>query len=111
MGRSLSDYTILSKIGEGTFGKVYKATSKSDGRGNTNSTITIPQSKYSLISVVALKKIRVSTMNGAHRLPITGMHELRALRELRHENIVELTDFIYDADEGGTQRKPLMLLS
>lgn len=63
------DHQILSKIGKGTYGVVFKATSK-----KTN-------------ELVALKKIRLSMIEG---VPTTIIREIAILKELKHENIVRL---------------------
>ncbi|NXG65041.1 CDK3 kinase, partial [Hemiprocne comata] len=65
----------VKKIGEGTYGKVYKACNKNTGQ------------------LVALKKICWhSEMNGA---PSTALREISLLRELKHPNIVRLLDVIH----------------
>ena len=68
--RSMRDkYEKLEKIGEGTYGYVYKA------RDSTNS------------EIVALKKIKLE--NEDEGVPSTAMREISILKELQHPNIVE----------------------
>ena len=68
--RSMRDkYEKLEKIGEGTYGYVYKA------RDSTSS------------QIVALKKIKLE--NEDEGVPSTAMREISILKELQHPNIVE----------------------
>ncbi|KAH8021518.1 hypothetical protein HPB51_015914 [Rhipicephalus microplus] len=70
----MKDYVIMEKIGEGTYGVVYKAKCKATNK------------------IVAIKKIRVE--NGDEGVPATTIREVALLRELKHENIVRLIDVI-----------------
>ena len=63
-------YTVLEKIGEGTYGVVYKA---EDNMHNKR--------------LVALKKIRLESEEEG--IPSTAIREVSILRELKHENIVQ----------------------
>ena len=65
----------LEKLGEGTYGIVYKA---KDLQKNT---------------IVALKKIRLE--NEDEGMPSTAMREIAILKELNHPSIVSLMDVIY----------------
>uniref|UniRef100_A0A1I8BAW6 Protein kinase domain-containing protein n=1 Tax=Meloidogyne hapla TaxID=6305 RepID=A0A1I8BAW6_MELHA len=73
-GRSLDDFTKIDKIGEGTYGVVYKGIEKKTG-------------KY-----VAMKKIRLESEDEG--VPSTAIREISMLRELRNPNIVTLEDVI-----------------
>jgi serine/threonine protein kinase len=64
-----SAYQKIEKIGEGTYGVVYKARDRNNGK------------------IVALKKIRLE--NEEEGVPSTAIREISVLKELRHENIVE----------------------
>ena len=68
-------YERLEKLGEGTYGIVYKARDTSTGE------------------IVALKKIRLE--NEEEGMPSTAMREISILKELNHVNIVSLKDVIY----------------
>mmetsp|Transcript_16792 Transcript_16792/g.23360 ORF Transcript_16792/g.23360 Transcript_16792/m.23360 type:complete len:304 (-) Transcript_16792:74-985(-) len=73
---SLSQYNKLSKLGEGTYGKVYKAQDKV-----TN-------------EFVALKKMVLDTEEEG--IPSTAIREISLLKELSdHTNIVKLKDVLY----------------
>lgn len=63
-------YTVIEKIGEGTYGVVYKA---EDNLHNKR--------------LVALKKIRLESEEEG--IPSTAIREVSILRELKHENIVQ----------------------
>jgi len=73
---ALSMYRKEVKVGEGTYGKVYKAVHKETG------------------AVVALKKIRLETEDEG--VPPTAIREIAALKELsNHDNIVRLHEVIH----------------
>lgn len=65
---SIEDYVKLEKIGEGTYGVVYKARNKKTGK------------------FAALKKIRLESEEEG--VPSTAIREISLLKELRHPNIV-----------------------
>ncbi|KAI5124817.1 hypothetical protein M0805_005447 [Coniferiporia weirii] len=67
-------YAIVSQVGEGTFGKVYKAR-------NTVSGVH-----------VALKRIRMEAERDG--FPVTAMREIKLLQSLRHANIVQLMEMM-----------------
>ncbi|KAI6192462.1 Kinase domain protein [Aphelenchoides fujianensis] len=70
----ITDFLKLDKIGEGTYGVVYKGRNK-----KTN-------------EMVALKKIRLE--HEEEGVPSTAIREISMLLELRHPNIVDLQDVI-----------------
>ncbi|KAJ1933958.1 Cyclin-dependent kinase catalytic subunit [Linderina macrospora] len=69
-------YYKLDKVGEGTYGVVYKARDR-----KTN-------------QIVAMKKIRLE--GDDEGVPSTAIREISLLKELQHENIVRLLDIVYD---------------
>ncbi|RKP10988.1 kinase-like domain-containing protein [Thamnocephalis sphaerospora] len=69
-------YQKLEKVGEGTYGVVYKAKERATGR------------------TVALKKIRLDSEDEG--VPSTAMREISLLKELKHTNVVELLDIIHN---------------
>lgn len=73
-GFALSDYVKIEKIGEGTYGVVYKGKNKITNQ------------------LVALKKIRLE--NDEEGVPSTAIREISLLRELQHPNIVSLQDVL-----------------
>ncbi|XP_064077104.1 uncharacterized protein LOC135194850 [Macrobrachium nipponense] len=72
---SVNDYEKIEKIGEGTYGVVYKAQDRITRR------------------IVALKKIRLE--NEVDGVPSTALREITLLKELDHENIVRLVDVVH----------------
>eukprot|EP00756_Hemistasia_phaeocysticola_P019636 Hpha_TRINITY_DN15675_c0_g2::TRINITY_DN15675_c0_g2_i1::g.98772::m.98772 len=68
-------YTKLDKIGEGSYGVVYKAKDKTSG------------------DLVALKRIRLDSEDEG--LPCTAIREISLLKELKHRNIVRLLDVVH----------------
>ena len=71
---SLENYEKQKKLGEGTYGVVYKAVDKRTGEA------------------VALKKIRLDQEEEG--IPPTSLREISLLKELHHQNVVELKDVI-----------------
>ncbi|KAK0626687.1 kinase-like domain-containing protein [Immersiella caudata] len=68
----ITDYEILNKLGEGTFGEVHRARSKRTG------------------GMVALKKIIMH--NEKDGFPITALREIKLLKLLSHKNVLRLED-------------------
>ena len=71
--RSVSEYEKLCKLGQGTYGTVYKARDKLSGQ------------------IVALKKIK-SLSNSKHGFPRTSLREIHLLNQLSHPNLIQLLD-------------------
>ncbi|OMJ09278.1 Cell division control protein 2-like protein [Smittium culicis] len=66
----------MDKIGEGTYGVVYKAIDKKTGE------------------TVAMKKIRLEGDDDG--VPSTAIREISILKELQHTNIVRLLDIVHN---------------
>ncbi|XP_060567332.1 cyclin-dependent kinase 2-like [Ruditapes philippinarum] len=71
----MENFQKIEKIGEGTYGVVYKARDKLSGR------------------LVALKKIRLDA--DSEGVPSTAIREISLLKELDHVNIVRLLDVVH----------------
>mmetsp|Transcript_59812 Transcript_59812/g.133259 ORF Transcript_59812/g.133259 Transcript_59812/m.133259 type:complete len:310 (-) Transcript_59812:619-1548(-) len=71
----MEKYQKIEKIGEGTYGVVYKAKNRLTGE------------------LVALKKIRLEAEDEG--IPSTAIREISILKELQHPNIVRLHDVIH----------------
>ncbi len=69
-------YERVGKIGEGTYGVVYKALDSTTGR------------------FLALKQIRLEQEEEG--VPSTAIREIALLKELRHENVVALEDVVHE---------------
>ncbi|KAL7638025.1 UNVERIFIED_CONTAM: hypothetical protein RMT77_011650 [Armadillidium vulgare] len=70
----MEDYTRIEKLGEGTYGIVYKAKNRKTGK------------------FVAMKRIRLE--NEEEGVPSTAIREISLLKELQHPNIVFLEDVL-----------------
>lgn len=75
MSGKMENYLKEEKIGEGTYGVVYKAKDRRDG------------------TYVALKKIRFDS--DEEGVPSTAIREISLLKELDHENVVGLKEIVY----------------
>lgn len=71
----LEKYTKIDKVGEGTYGVVYKCQNKENKE------------------FVALKKIRLE--NEDEGIPSTAIREISILKQLKHPNIISLVDLIH----------------
>ena len=71
--KAVGDFNKCARIGEGTYGTVYKAVEKTTG------------------AVVALKRVTLHNEKQAG-FPITSLREIRILKRLDHENCVKLLD-------------------
>lgn len=67
-------YRTIDLVGQGTYGSVFKGTSKETNR------------------TVALKKIQMT--NEQEGFPLTALREIKALMTLKHKNIVELIEVV-----------------
>eukprot|EP00736_Rhodelphis_marinus_P009719 Rmarinus@m.23748 len=72
--RSVGCFEKLNRIGEGTYGVVYRALEKESGK------------------LVALKKLRMEDEKNG--VPVTAVREIRLLKTIRHPNIVQLKEVV-----------------
>ncbi|XP_066594574.1 cyclin-dependent kinase 1 [Prorops nasuta] len=73
---TMDNFIKIEKIGEGTYGVVYKGKNKKTG------------------DIVAMKKIRLE--NDDEGVPSTAIREISLLKELKHPNIVRLIDVLME---------------
>eukprot|EP00037_Helgoeca_nana_P019055 m.184480 g.184480 ORF g.184480 m.184480 type:complete len:335 (+) comp24699_c0_seq1:149-1153(+) len=78
-GAGKSKYSKREKIGQGTYGVVYKGVSIND-KGEE--------------SIVALKKIRLD--DEGNGIPWAAIREVASLKHLRHPNVVSLLDIVLE---------------
>nr|CDS31253.1 Cell division cycle 2 protein kinase [Hymenolepis microstoma] len=83
--RSVSAFETLDQVGEGTYGHVYRARDCLTGE------------------IKALKKVRLE--NEREGFPITAVREIKILRQLHHENIVNLCEIVTDKDNPSDFKK------
>eukprot|EP00126_Sphaerothecum_destruens_P006681 Sdes_comp19479_c0_seq1m10958 len=72
---NVNKYEKLDKIGQGTFGEVFKAKHRDTGE------------------IVALKKVLMD--NEKEGFPITAMREIKILKQLNHKNVVRLIEICH----------------
>jgi len=72
-----NQYEMEEVLGEGTYGKVYKARNKRSGQ------------------TVAMKKMKLMDVAQEEGIPSTALREVALLKELGHENIVRLEEVFY----------------
>jgi len=88
--RCVDMYKIVDKVGEGTYGEVYKATPP-------------PELALETGELLALKKVRLE--NEKEGFPITAVREIKILRQLKHKNIIKLREIVTDKQEAVDFRK------
>lgn len=79
-------YRGMAKIGQGTFGEVWKARCIQSQR------------------IVALKKVLME--NEREGFPITALREIKILQQLRHENVVELIEICRTRPDQKNKKRP-----
>lgn len=72
--RPVTEFEKLNRIGEGTYGVVYRARDTVSNK------------------IVALKKVRMEREKDG--IPLSGLREISLLLKLEHENIVQLTEVV-----------------
>jgi cyclin-dependent kinase 12/13 len=93
--RCIDIYEIVDKVGEGTYGEVFKSVFKSDFEKNDQSSNGLEQ--------YALKKVRLE--NEKEGFPITAVREIKILRQLKHKNIINLREIVTDKQDAVDFRK------
>ena len=81
----ISDYILMSKLGEGTFGEVHKAESRRTGQ------------------LVAMKKILMHQEKDG--FPVTALREIKLLKMLSHPNILKLEEMAVEKNKEAVGRK------
>ena len=78
----MNKYEVIGIVGEGAYGVVYKARNKETAEFGTSISPNLP--------LVAIKKFKES--DDDEIVKKTTMREVKMLRLLRHENIVQLKE-------------------
>ncbi|KAI8283198.1 Serine/threonine-protein kinase [Colletotrichum sp. SAR11_240] len=89
----ITDYDLLGKLGEGTFGEVHRAKSKKTG------------------AHVALKKIIMHHEKDG--FPITALREIKLLKLLSHKNVLQLVDMAVEHPQRASdkRKRPIMYMA
>ena len=83
--RCVEAFNIIAQIGEGTFGQVFKARDTATDE------------------IVALKKVRAD--HEREGFPVSAVREIKILRQLKHENIVNLKEIVSDKPHAADLKK------
>ncbi|MCJ1439879.1 MAG: serine/threonine protein kinase, CMGC, CDC2/CDK sub [Stictis urceolatum] len=86
----ITNYEVMGKLGEGTFGEVHKARSRANG------------------NFVALKKILMH--NEKDGFPITALREIKLLKMLSHPNILKLEEMAVEHRKKDRGKKAVMYM-
>ena len=86
----ITNYIIMSKLGEGTFGEVHKGESRVTGQ------------------IVAMKKILMH--NEKDGFPITALREIKLLKMLSHPNVLKLEEMAIERPKGEGRKKAIMYM-
>ena len=73
---SISDFEVLKRLGEGSFGSVYQVRRKSDGK------------------IYAMKKVKMLSLSTKEKE--NALNEVRILASIKSENIISYKDAFYD---------------
>jgi serine/threonine-protein kinase BUR1 len=86
----ISDYEMLQKLGEGTFGEVHKARQRNTGQ------------------IFALKKILMH--NEKDGFPITALREIKILKELSHVNVLKLEEMAVERPKAEGRKRAILYM-
>eukprot|EP00054_Salpingoeca_dolichothecata_P026092 m.185174 g.185174 ORF g.185174 m.185174 type:complete len:488 (-) comp25559_c0_seq3:48-1511(-) len=89
--RNINEFSNLEKIGQGTFGVVYKAKDAQQ-----------PGKCFALKEVL--------TENQKDGFPVTALREIKILKCLRHPNVIELQDIVYGSATGRLKARKVYML-
>ena len=81
---------MMSKLGEGTFGEVFKAENREDGE------------------IVAMKKITMHTEKDG--FPVTALREIKLLKMLSHPNVLKLEEMVMERDRARKKATMYMVM-
>lgn len=101
--RCIDIYEIVDKVGEGTYGEVFKSVLKSELLNQQTSGGAQTASAAANLEQFALKKVRLE--NEKEGFPITAVREIKILRQLKHKNIINLKEIVTDKQDAVDFRK------
>ena len=86
--RSVEAYEKIEQVGEGTYGEVFMARSRDDS------------------SLVALKKVKLE--GEREGFPITAIREIKILKSLNHDNVINMKEIVTSKNKSSRTRKARM---
>ncbi|QGI61722.1 hypothetical protein CEK26_005690 [Fusarium fujikuroi] len=106
----ISDYELLGKLGEGTFGEVHRARLRKTGTLVALKKIIMHHEKDGVCRCTTPPKNRT---DDDHKFPITALREIKLLKLLSHKNILRLEDMAIEHPTRQTdkRKKPIVYMA
>ncbi|KAF5701127.1 CMGC CDK kinase [Fusarium globosum] len=106
----ISDYELLGKLGEGTFGEVHRARLRKTGTLVALKKIIMHHEKDGVCRCTTPPK---NCTDDDHKFPITALREIKLLKLLSHKNILRLEDMAIEHPTRQTdkRKKPIVYMA
>ncbi|OKO89718.1 Serine/threonine-protein kinase bur1 [Penicillium subrubescens] len=97
---NIRDFEFIGKLGEGTFGEVYKARSKKDNSTVALKKILMHHEKEGVSGLLCLHYHPAVIDPHLSQFPITAIREIKLLKALSHVNILQLKEMAVERNKG-----------